>query len=180
MSAYVSTHYGIVLVKVQIVFFVFFFLTTGSYVESRAHQHSEVMKGSDFDRQPAEQMFLVLEGAGWIIPHDGERVEASNPKVLDAFDQNTVASFKSQTPHHEASRAPSCRVVMGTTYPSPFCLIAPQESVAHLWSPLARLKTKAISPKRLDNIRMDAVKSARGEQLNKLAAVNVCRSWKRG
>lgn len=64
----------------------------------------------------------------------------------------TDPSLRSQTSHGKASRAPSCQVVMGTMYPSPLCLIAPQESAVHLLSPGARLKTKPISSSLLDNI----------------------------
>lgn len=51
MSAYVSSHYGIVVVKVQIDFF--FLLTTTSRVESTTYQCSEVMKESGFYGQAA-------------------------------------------------------------------------------------------------------------------------------
>lgn len=46
-----------------------------------------------------------------------------------------VPSLRSQTSHDDASRSSSCQVVMGTVYPSPFCLVAPQESAVNLWSP---------------------------------------------
>lgn len=71
MSAYVSSHYIIVLVKVQIVFFLFFFSDRRIICwKQSTSTYSEVMKGIEFYTQSAEQMFWVLKGAVWIILHN--------------------------------------------------------------------------------------------------------------
>lgn len=60
MSAYVSSHYGILVVKVQIDFFSL--LTTTSHVESTTYQCSEVMKESVFYGQAAVHMLGCYRG----------------------------------------------------------------------------------------------------------------------
>lgn len=64
-------------------------------------------------------------------------IKVENTKVyyivlIGVINNDTIPSLRSQTSHDKASRAPSCQVVMGTVYPSPLCLIAPEESAVHL------------------------------------------------
>lgn len=68
------------------------------------------------------------------------------------LNDHSVPSLKSQVLHDEASRTPSCQVVMGTPHPSSLCLVVPPGKAVHLQFPAAQQKRKILSlPNLLDN-----------------------------